>query len=250
MMHDPVPLYREVAQLLQRNPRITVLTGAGVSAASGIPTFRDAQGLWEGVRPEEVATPGAFARDPEFVWRFYDQRRQQLLACRPNRGHQVLAAWSRRYSGFSLITQNVDGLHEAAGTEGVTRFHGSLWEVGCWEECPESPWRWRDETVPFAEIPPSCPHCGGMLRPGVVWFGEGIEPVVVEQADAATSCDLFFTIGTSAVVFPAADLIFQAKRHGAFVVEINPRKTPASGRIDLFLQGNSENVLDRIEALL
>lgn len=250
MAEPPDPLVREVALLLEKKPRISVLTGAGVSAASGIPTFRDAQGLWEGVPPEDVATPQAFARNPGFVWRFYDERRRRLLECHPNRGHEVLAAWSRRYPDFSLITQNVDGLHELAGTANVTRFHGSLWDVGCWEECVASPHRWRDETVPFPSLPPVCPYCGGSLRPGVVWFGEGIDPHVVQKAETATRCDLFFTIGTSAVVFPAADLIFQAQRHGATVIEINPEKTPASSRVDLFLQGNSEIVLDRIEALL
>jgi NAD-dependent deacetylase len=144
------------------------LTGAGVSAASGVPTFRGADGLWSNFRVEDLATPEAFARDPVLVWKWYSWRRELVAASRPNRAHEVLAAWSHRYPRFALITQNVDGLHERAGTRNVVRFHGSLWELGCWTGCGESRERWRDETVPFEELPPKCPRCGGLARPGVV----------------------------------------------------------------------------------
>ncbi len=241
---------QEIVTLLKGSPRITVLTGAGVSVASGVPTFRDAGGLWEGVRPEEVATPQAFARNPRFVWEWYQVRREKSLQVQPNRAHEVLAAWSHRYADFTLITQNVDGLHERAGTRNTVRFHGSLMDVGCWEECPQSPYRWRDDTIPFPELPPPCPYCGGILRPGVVWFGEAIDPEVLRISDEAVDCDLFFTIGTSALVFPAADLVFQAHRLGAFTVEINPEPTPAAKALDLSLKGKSEVVLDQIEALV
>ena len=146
-----------------------------------------------------------------------------------------------------LITQNVDGLHERAGALRVIRFHGSLWEVGCWEQCPDSPKRWGDLTVPFKTLPPTCSYCGGFLRPGVVWFGEGIDPGVLAQSDVATGCDLFLTIGTSSLVHPAAGLIEQARRRGAFTVEINPVDTVASDQVDLVLRGTAEAVLTAIE---
>ena len=230
--------------------RITVLTGAGVSAASGVPTFRGADGLWKKHRPESLATAEAFRRDPKFVWEWYDWRRQVLSTKMPNRTHEVLAAWSRRYPNFTLITQNVDGLHERAGTRNVIRFHGSIWEVQCWNNCPPSPPRWLDETVPFPEIPPNCPHCSGIVRPGVVWFGEGIHPSVLQRSVDALDCDVFFTIGTSSQVHPAASLVFAAKERGAYTVEINIEATPASERLDLSLQGPAEGVLDNIERAL
>lgn len=140
---------------MQPNARITILTGAGVSAASGVPTFRGPDGLWKNFRPESLATPDAFRRDPKLVWEWYDWRRQILSEKKPNRAHEVLAAWSRRYRNFALITQNVDGLHEKAGTLDVIRFHGSIWEIGCWNNCVASPRRWMDETAPFPQIPPT-----------------------------------------------------------------------------------------------
>jgi NAD-dependent deacetylase len=230
--------------------RITVLTGAGVSAASGVPTFRGPQGLWKNYPPEQLATADAFRRDPRLVWEWYNWRRELIAKCEPNAAHRVLAAWSARYRGFKLITQNVDGLHERAGTRSVIRFHGSIWEVLCWSRCAAAPARWRDETVPFPNIPPSCPHCGGLIRPGVVWFGEGIDPVVLEQSFEATECDLFLVIGTSAVVYPAAGLASQAARRGAITVEINPEITPATSSADLSIQGRAEEVLQELERLI
>jgi NAD-dependent deacetylase len=160
----------------------------------------------------------------------------------------VLADWSRRFPHFKLITQNVDGLHEAAGTAGTIRLHGSIWEVSCWQGCRASPRRWRDDTLAFAELPPPCPHCGGPIRPGVVWCGETLESDVVAEASAATTCDVFITIGTSAVVYPAAGFIEQARRRGAFTVEINPEATPATSTVDLVLQGPAEAVLPAVAA--
>jgi NAD-dependent deacetylase len=238
---------RRVAERLRGDLRLAVLTGAGVSAASGIPTFRGEDGLWKGFRAEEIATPEAFARDPRRVWEWYDWRRQLCARARPNRAHEILATWSRRHAGFALVTQNVDGLHERAGTENVVRFHGSIWEVGCWESC--RPGRWRDETVPFPELPPPCPHCGGITRPGVVWFGEPIEPEVLEASRRAIDCDLCLVVGTSSVVYPAAGLAAEARRRGAFTVEINPEATPASSGVDLAIPGRAEEVLGRIEEI-
>ena len=165
----------------------------------------------------------------------------------PNRAHQVLAAWSRRYPGFTLITQNVDGLHERAGTANVIRFHGSLWDLACRDRCPDAPASWREEAIELPELPPHCPHCGGVARPGVIWFGEALEPRVLAAAAAATECDVFLAVGTSAVVYPAAALLTEAAARGAFTVEINPEATPASGAVDLAVSGRAEDVLDRVE---
>jgi NAD-dependent deacetylase len=241
---------RELARRLRDRPRITVMTGAGVSAASGIPTFRGPGGLWRDFRPEQLATADAFARDPRLVWEWYAWRRELVARARPNRAHEVLAEWSDRFERFALVTQNVDGLHERAGTRNVVRYHGSLWELRCWEECAASPERWPDETVPFAELPPRCPHCGGIARPGVIWFGEAIPQASLRTADEAASCDLFLAVGTSAVVYPAAALAAEAASRGAFTVEINPEATPATAAVDLAIPGPAEQVLHSVEDLL
>ena len=239
-----------LARRLASARRVAVLTGAGVSAASGIPTFRGAGGLWKEFRPEELATPEAFARDPKTVWEWYAWRRELVARAKPNRAHEVLASWSRRFPRFTLVTQNVDGLHERAGTENVVRFHGSLWDVGCASACPGAPRRWSDDRVPFPEMPPRCPHCGGLLRPGVVWFGEPIDPEVFGRALAALDCDVCLVVGTSAVVYPAAGFSDEAHRRGAFVAEINPETTDASARVDLAISGKAEEVLVEVERRL
>jgi NAD-dependent deacetylase len=160
----------------------------------------------------------------------------------------VLALWSRRYESFALVTQNVDGLHERAGTENVIRFHGSLWEVSCWRQCREG--SWPDETVPLPSLPPPCPHCGGALRPGVVWFGEAIPAAALDAAQRSLDCDVCLIVGTSSVVYPAAALASGAKDRGAFTVEINPEATPASGEVDLALPGKAEEILGLVERIL
>jgi NAD-dependent deacetylase len=171
----------------------------------------------------------------------------------------VLAEWSARFPKFRLITQNVDGLHERAfatatarpaGPADVIRLHGSIWEVSCWSGCARSPKRWRDDTVSFKELPPRCPHCQGLIRPGVVWFGETLETNVISQAWNAANCDVFITIGTSAVVYPAAGFIDQARKQGAFTVEINPEATPATATVDLAITGGAETVLPEIDRSL
>jgi NAD-dependent deacetylase len=259
-------LISDLTRRLTPDARITVMTGAGVSAASGVPTFRGADGLWKNFRVEALATPEAFASDPRLVWGWYDWRRQMIAACRPNAAHEVLASWSRRFPNFTLITQNVDGLHERAAAanasasqaQEIIRLHGSIWEVMCvgrrglgeggWRRCAQSPPRWRDETVPFAQIPPSCAHCGGLIRPGVVWFGEALDPDTVERAtEASTECDVFITIGTSSIVYPAAGLVDLARRAGAFTVEINPEATPTSSAVDLVLRAGAETVLPDVD---
>lgn len=241
---------RALAERLRARPRITVMTGAGVSAASGVPTFRGPGGLWKNRRPEELATAEAFSSDPLGVWEWYAWRRALVAKARPNRAHEVLAAWSARYPGFHLITQNVDGLHERAGTRNVTRFHGSLWSVSCRDRCAGAPpGGWLAEEA-LTELPPLCPHCRGLARPGVVWFGEAIPGDALETAAAAVDCDLFLAIGTSAVVHPAAGLLGQAAARGAFTVEINPDATPATPDVDLALAGPAEVVLAEVERAL
>ncbi|HWP99301.1 MAG TPA: NAD-dependent deacylase [Vicinamibacterales bacterium] len=239
-----------VGRRIRAGASVTVLTGAGVSAPSGVPTFRGDDGLWRRYRPEVLATPEAFARDPRLVWAWYDWRRRRIAGCEPNAAHRVLAAWSHRLPRFTLVTQNVDGLHERAGTRNVIRFHGTLWQLRCAGRCPGSPAAWPDDRVPLPELPPRCPWCGGLARPDVVWFGEPIEPGIMDAALAALACDVFLAIGTSAVVQPAASLLGEARRHGAFVVEINVEGTPATALADAVLRGSADDILPRLDAYL
>ncbi len=233
-----------VREWLRDASSIAVLTGAGVSAESGVPTFRDANGLWKKHRAEQLATPGAFARDPKLVWEWYDWRRSVLAQAQPNQGHYALAAAEARARNFTLITQNVDGLHELAGSRKVLRLHGSIWMLRCLECGRER----EDRRTPLPEIPPRC-ECGGMLRPGVVWFGEALPANIWQEAEkAARSADLFLLIGTSAVVYPAAGLAMMAKASGAREVEINIAETGLSGGIDEFLQGPSGELLPQLMA--
>ncbi len=225
---------------LRAAKRITILTGAGVSAASGVPTFRGPGGLWRSFRPEELATPQAFHRDPALVWEWYDWRRSLIAACTPNAAHDAIAKLSHR-EGFKLVTQNVDGLHERAGTRSVTRYHGSIWMLRCWAECGAPDW--EDLRTPLSPLPPRCGVCGALARPGVVWFGEPIPSDAARAALAATACDLFLSIGTSSVVYPAAGLLQEAAARGAFTVEINPEATGLASAVDLSIEGRAEEVL-------
>ena len=236
----------ELITRLRAARAITVLTGAGVSAASGVPTFRGEDGLWRKYRAEDLATPEAFAMDPKLVWEWYDWRRTLIARCSPNAAHQVLAKWSTR-PGFTLITQNVDGLHERAGTANVIRFHGSIWELRCAAECGAAPW--EDRSAPLPSLPPACPSCGGIARPGVVWFGENIDPDVLERASAAAAqAEVFLSVGTSSLVFPAAGLLHHAKRNGAFTVEINPGATDVSKVVDLPIAAPAEDALSMLDS--
>ena len=236
------PSIQDLTPVLRAARRITVMTGAGVSAASGVPTFRGQDGLWRRHRAEDLATPDAFARDPRLVWEWYDWRRTLIAGCAPNAAHEVLARWGRR-DGFTLITQNVDGLHERAGSQPL-RYHGSIWTLQCADACGAAPW--EDRSAPLPDLPPRCPACGGLARPGVVWFGEPIDPAVLRRASAAAACDLFLSIGTSSVVYPAAGLVHEAKRHGAFTVEINPSATESTGAVDLAIAAPAEVALPEI----
>lgn len=223
--------------------RIAVLTGAGVSVESGIPTFRDAQtGLWSKYRPEDLATPEAFQRDPKLVWEWYAWRRELVAAAEPNPGHYALARIEESVSNFTLITQNVDNLHFRAGSKNVIELHGNIQRVKCFDEgCIIPGW---EET---GTLPPACPQCGGMLRPDVVWFGEMLPLPALESAyQASASCDIFLSIGTSVLVQPAASLPLAAMQGGAIVVEINPQETPLTGLAAYFLKGPSGVILPKI----
>jgi NAD-dependent deacetylase len=231
-----------LARRIEQAKRLTILTGAGVSAASGVPTFRGPAGLWRNHRAEDLATPQAFANNPLLVWQWYAWRRELIVACRPNPAHDVIATWSLR-PGCQVLTQNVDDLHVRAGTRSLVRIHGSIWELSCWEQCERGATPWRDESVPFATLPPRCPHCRGLARPAVIWFGESLRGDDLRAALRATACDLFIAVGTSAVVYPAAGLVHEARGGGAFTVEINPEATPASAAVDLAIHGAAEVTL-------
>jgi NAD-dependent deacetylase len=229
-------------ELLAGAAKIAVLTGAGISAESGIPTFRGAGGLWRNFRAEELATPQAFARDPKPVWEWYDWRRGVIAAAEPNAGHRALVDLEKRAGDFTLVTQNVDGLHDRAGSRRVLKVHGDIWDVRC-SACGESR---HDLRVPLPEIPPRC-VCGGLERPGVVWFGETLPQRVWIEADRAVrSAEVVLVVGTSAVVYPAAGLVDTAKSAGASVIEVNIAETPASGVVDVVLRGPAAEVLPQI----
>ena len=227
--------------------KVRVLTGAGVSAESGIPTFRGKGGLWDRYRPEGLASPEAFRKDPKLVWEWYDWRRKAIANAKPNEGHRVLARMEELFGDFWLITQNVDGLHQRAGSRKVIELHGSIWEVLC-IECGRS---FYDSKVPFEEIPPRCKECGGLLRPGVVWFGEPLPQDAIDRAfELSSEADIFVVVGTSARVYPAAELPLIAKRYGAFLIEVNPESTPISPYADEVIRKKASTGLAEVLKLL
>jgi len=237
----------QAAALLAGARRIAVLTGAGVSAESGVPTFRGSGGLWEGRPVEEVASPQGFLADPLRVWRFYEERRRKLVGVRPNPGHDVLARWQGCFEQYHLITQNVDGLHQLAGADRVLELHGNIWRVRCLACGRER----DDRTVPFPELPPRCATCGGLERPGVVWFGEFLPQDVLQIASrAAEGAEVLVVVGTSAVVYPAAGLVEVTAMHGGKVIEINPDPSALAHVATVQLRGPSGDVLPRLAALM
>ena len=243
-MTDEVERARE---LLEHATSVAVLTGAGISAESGIPTFRDAlTGLWERFRPEDLATPEAFRANPKLVWEWYAWRRAKVGEARPNPGHLALArleeACAARSARFALVTQNVDGLHQAAGSRNVIELHGNIRRVKCFDRHHAID-AWDDA----GEVPPRCPKCGSPLRPDVVWFGEMLPEAALESAFAAArGCEVFLSVGTSTVVEPAASLPFLARRSGAAVVEVNPQPTPLTREATVSLRGPAGEVLPRL----
>lgn len=235
-----IDLPSDLIHALHAARHIAVLTGAGVSAESGIPTFRQAQtGLWAQYDPQELATPDAFRRNPKLVWEWYAWRRALVAAARPNAGHYALVELARRAPRFTLITQNIDNLHQDAGSVDVIELHGNIRRTKCFRE--DAP---IDDWPDTGEIPPRCPRCGDYLRPDVVWFGEALPPGKLQAAlDAAEACDLFFSIGTSGLVEPAASLARLALQRGARVVEINPTVTPLTPHATFVLSAPSGEVL-------
>jgi NAD-dependent deacetylase len=235
----------ELARALRGARFVAALTGAGVSAESGLATFRDAQtGLWARFDPRELATPGAFARNPKLVWDWYAERRERVAAAQPNAGHVALAELEQRVPEFVLVTQNVDGLHQRAGSRKLVELHGNIGRVKCSREGTIVE-RWNANE---GEVP-RCAACGAFLRPDVVWFEEMLPGAALEAADdAARRCDVLLVIGTSAEVYPAAGLPLTARQHGAVLVEINPNPTELSALADYVLRGLSGVVLPRLVA--
>jgi NAD-dependent deacetylase len=249
-MHHPIEdehragSLEQAATLLRPARQVAVLTGAGISAESGLATFRGAGGLWEGHRVEEVATPRAFAHDPTLVWRFYNARRAGLTTVQPNPGHHALVALEKRLESgrFTLITQNVDGLHQQAGSRNVLEIHGALRRVRCTGCCEVT-----DRATEALPELPRCNTCGELLRPDVVWFEEALPWDVWQRGeDAVQTCDCFLLVGTSAVVYPAAGLIDTARLNGAAVIEVNLARSAASGRVDVLLLGPSGTLLPEL----
>ena len=231
-----------VREKLRQARRIVVLTGAGISAESGVPTFRGAGGLWREYRATDLATPEAFARNPRLVWEFYNYRREVLASVKPNAAHEALVTLENRTPDFVLLTQNIDGLHQAAGSRAVVELHGNIW----WVRCSQCGRRSEDRRVPMP-FPPHCGACGAMVRPDVVWFGESLDPYVLQTAyGKLEQCDVMVVIGTSGVVQPAASMGLYAQEHGAFVVEINLEPTPYSRAFNVSLLGKAGDLVPRL----
>ena len=233
----------DLIRLLTKATRVSVLTGAGVSQESGLRTFRDAQsGLWAQYKPQDLASPEAFTRDPKLVWDWYTWRREAIKGVRPNAGHYALVEMENKIPEFTLITQNVDGLHRMAGSKNILELHGNILRVRC-SECGTFTETWGDDS----ESVPLCEKCNGMLRPDVVWFGESLPRAELEAAvNASRACQIFFSIGTSGVVQPAAALALAARNNGAAVVEINMESTPLTPKVDFAFHGKSGEILPEL----
>jgi NAD-dependent deacetylase len=238
-MSQEICISDRLKSLLRQETKVAVLTGAGISAESGVPTFRGEEGLWKEFRPEELATFDAFMANPQLVWEWYEYRRKIIEEIKPNPGHSALVAFQGHFETFDLITQNVDGLHHQAGSKKVIELHGNIRRNKC-IQCDK---RYESLEKALPGNPPQCP-CGGNIRPDVVWFGEMLPQDAINYAFSVSSqCDLFFSVGTSAVIHPAASLPLIAKRNGAYVVEINICPTEISHLVDESLLGKSGEVL-------
>ncbi len=227
--------------------RVAVLTGAGVSAESGVPTFRGDDGIWKKFKSEELASFDAFMRNPDLVWEWYKHRKEIHRTVQPNPGHFALAAMEDRYKEFSITTQNIDNLHRRAGSKNIYELHGNIERNYC-IACGTN---YRDEDMPLHEMPPRCTKCKGLVRPDVVWFGELLPVDAWESAaKAAKMADVYLSIGTSAIVYPAASLPSMAKHEGAYLVEINPEPTPLSVSADEFIPAKSGEALPELLRLI
>jgi NAD-dependent deacetylase len=249
MSQSPISNFQSLTTRLRSAQRVVALTGAGMSAESGIPTFRDPQsGLWVKYDPAQLATVGAFERDPKLVWDWYEWRREVRRGSKPNPGHYALAEMAKFFSHFVVVTQNIDGLHLLAGSPDVIELHGNLQRNKCSREGVVLQ-RAQARTASNGML--SCPRCGAYLRPDVVWFGEALPRDALARAfQEATQCDAFLSIGTSGLVEPAASLPRFAKRAGAFLIEINPEETPLSAIADVVLRGKSGEVLPELARVL
>ncbi len=237
-----IELPEEFKNVAKSAKNVAVLTGAGISAESGVPTFRGEEGLWSKFRPEELATVDAFMQNPELVWEWYQYRRKIISDVKPNAGHYALAEMAEMFDNFTLITQNVDGLHVRAGSKDILELHGNILKNKCFE-CGEP---FEEEINLDSKDLPRC-QCGGRIRPDVVWFGELLPPNAINNAFRASErADLFFSIGTSALVHPAASMPPTAKQAGAYLVEINLEPTPLTAIADLSLHGKSGEVLPQL----
>ncbi len=237
-MSDHALLQSARAQLASARS-IAVLTGAGISADSGVPTFRGADGLWRNYRAEDLATPEAFERNPRLVWEWYSWRREILATKTPNAAHDALVRMEACTEDFRLITQNVDGLHRLAGSQRLSELHGDIWKV----RCTSCRLVIDNRDVPLSLLP-HCHTCGGLLRPHIVWFGEALdEQILTDSVRAVESCDVMVIVGTSGLVYPAAMLMPAAKANGAFVIEINLGPTPYSSDVALSLQGRAKDIV-------
>jgi NAD-dependent deacetylase len=242
-MNETLQMSSLIPLLLQAE-KVVTLTGSGISAECGIPTFRGEDGLWKTYRAEDLATPTAFHRNPELVWEWYDWRRGLMGPKEPNPGHLVLARWEKIFPEFTLITQNIDGLHQKAGSENILELHGNIWKMRCVQEGTIT----ENRDTPLKKIPPLCPSCGHLLRPHVVWFGESLDMGILHRSSLlSSSCDVMFIVGTSAVVQPAASLPLAAKQAGGTIIEINPEPTPLTPYVDYSFRGKAGEVLPAID---
>jgi NAD-dependent deacetylase len=231
---------------LKNASAVTVLTGAGISAESGIPTFRGKDGLWENKKVEELATPQALKNDPQLFWKFYHWRKKLIEEVKPNLGHYALVDFERIYEDFFLVTQNVDNLHRTAGNEKIIELHGNIFHTKC-AQCGKMH---REPIAEGSEVP-KCNFCGGVLRPDVVLFGENLEEKNLRDAqEAAAGCEIFFSIGTSSIIEPAASLPYLAKANGSYVVEINPEETALSEHADECLRGATGKLLPALVIII
>ena len=237
-------MIKKFLEFINNAKKIAVITGAGISAESGVPTFRGNDGLWKNYRAEDLATPHAFKKHPEIVWEWYNWRRKLIYKCKPNTAHYYISQLEKKYSDFLLITQNVDGLHKKAGSKKIIEIHGSIWKI----KCVSCGYATENQDVPL-KYPPLCPKCNNILRPGVVWFGEALDYNELSLSiNFVVNSDLLIVIGTSGIVQPVASFPLQAKNENdnIKIIEINLEKTSVTNYTDLFIQSKAGEFFKRI----